>query len=394
MFKNILICAGIFVFAGIGHADNFDQNSATPIIAEAKISSGETVNLTSPDLEVVATRSAVNNGWKVDFSGKSKGKLIFLLHYKFNNASDYASSIKIVKLSKNSTYPQIIFDAFTGGAHCCTMTEILFATKDGDWQFADFGFRDGDQLSFEEIAGTGNYAVIGVDDSFNYRFDCYACSRPPIKIEKFKDGQLNDVTREPGFRDRIRFELQRIESDPSANWNSNGFLAGWAAVKSLLGEQDDAFRRLLPLYDRTNQFGVMECAVSTSIAKCPADKRKLLPFPEGLKKHLVSQKYLTGKQAAGLPTVDSEVPQNQSPAMDPAAPKAVDLNESTSELRIRSDAPLSSLSKQEICRYAVTNTHFGTVPAHWDERPAYSDYLKEAKSRGYSVENCLHALGQ
>ena len=52
-------------------------------------------------------------------------------------------------------------------------------------------------------------------------------------------------------------------------------------MKSLLGEQDDAFRRILPLYDRTNQFGVMECEVPASIAKCSANTRKLLPFPEG-----------------------------------------------------------------------------------------------------------------
>jgi hypothetical protein len=214
------------------------------------------------------------------------------------------------------------------------------------------------------------------------------------EIEEFKDGQLNDVTREPRFRDRLRFELQRTESDPSTNWNSNGFLAGWAAMKSLLGEQDDAFRRLLPLYDRTNQFGVMECAVPTSIAKCPADKRKLLPFPEGLKKHLVSQKYLTGKQAAGLPFGDSELPLNESPVKDPSTPKAVDPNESKPELRISSDVSLSSLSKQEICRYAVTNTHFGTVPAYWDDRPAYSDYLKEAKSRGYTIESCQALIGK
>jgi hypothetical protein len=272
------------------------------------------------------------------------------------------------------------------------MTEILLASKSGNWQFADFGYRDGEDLKFEDITGAGNYVVIGVDESFNYTFDCYACSRPPIKIEEFKMGQLIDVTREPRFHDRLKFELKRIESDLSADWNSNGFLAGWAAVKSLLGEQDDAFRRILPLYDRTNQFGVMECAVLSSIAKCPADKRKLLPFPEGLKKHLVSQKYLTGKQAARLPVGDSERPLNESPEKDQATPKAVDPNEPKPELRISSDVPLSSLSKQEICRYAVTSTHLGTVPAAWDDRPAYSEYLKEAKFRGYSLENCAQAI--
>ena len=317
MFKKILILASFIIFSEVVHADNYGPNSASPIIAEAKISTGETITLISPNLEVTASRTATKDGWKIKFVGKSKGKLVFSLSDAFKNPAEYASSVKLVKLFPDSEYPQILFDAYTGGAHCCTMTEILLASKSGNWQFADFGYRDGDELKFEDTTGAGNYVVIGVDESFNYTFDCYACSRPPIKIEEFKNGQLNDVTREPRLRDRLKYELQRIESDPSTNWNSNGFLAGWVALKSLLGEQNDAFRRLLPLYDRTNQFGVMECVIPASIGKCPADKRKFIPFPEGLKKHLVSQKYLTSKEAARLPTGDAEVPQNESPLKDP-----------------------------------------------------------------------------
>ena len=392
MFKKILILASFIIFSEVVHADNYGPNSASPIIAEAKISTGETITLISPNLEVTASRTATKDGWKIKFVGKSKGKLVFSLSDAFKNPAEYASSVKLVKLFPDSEYPQILFDAYTGGAHCCTMTEILLASNSGNWHFADFGYRDGDELKFEDTTGAGNYVVIGVDESFNYTFDCYACSRPPIKIEEFKNGQLNDVTREPRFRDRLKYELQRIESDPSTNWNSNGFLAGWVALKSLLGEQNDAFRRLLPLYDRTNQFGVMECVIPASIGKCPADKRKFIPFPEGLKKHLVSQKYLTSKEAARLPTGDAEVPQNENPVKDPATQKPVEPNELTPEIRIWSDEPLGLLSKQEICRYAVTSTHLGTVPAAWDDRPAYSEYLKEAKFRGYSLENCAQAL--
>ena len=392
MFKKILILASFIIFSEVVHADNYGPNSASPIIAEAKISTGETITLISPNLEVTASRTATKDGWKIKFVGKSKGKLVFSLSDAFKNPAEYASSVKLVKLFPDSEYPQILFDAYTGGAHCCTMTEILLASNSGNWHFADFGYRDGDELKFEDTTGAGNYVVIGVDESFNYTFDCYACSRPPIKIEEFKNGQLNDVTREPRFRDRLKYELQRIDSDPSTDWNSNGFLAGWAALKSLLGEQNDAFRRLLPLYDRTNQFGVMECVIPASIGKCPADKRKFIPFPEGLKKHLVSQKYLTSKEAARLPTGDAEVPQNENPVKDPATQKPVEPNELTPEIRIWSDEPLGLLSKQEICRYAVTSTHLGTVPAAWDDRPAYSEYLKEAKFRGYSLENCAQAL--
>ena len=392
MIKKILILASFLLIADIVTAGNYEPNSASPIIAEAKISTGETITLISPNLEVTASRTATKDGWRIKFVGKSKGKLVFSLSEAFKTPAEYASSVKLVKLFPDSEYPQILFDAYTGGAHCCTMTEILLASKSGNWQFADFGYRDGDELKFEDATGAGNYVVIGVDESFNYTFDCYACSRPPIKIEEFKNGQLNDVTREPRFRDRLKYELQRIDSDPSTDWNSNGFLAGWAALKSLLGEQNDAFRRLLPLYDRTNQFGVMECVIPASIGKCPADKRKFIPFPEGLKKHLVSQKYLTSKEAARLPTGDAEVPQNENPVKDPATQKPVEPNELTPEIRIWSDEPLGLLSKQEICRYAVTSTHLGTVPAAWDDRPAYSEYLKEAKFRGYSLENCAQAL--
>ena len=394
MFKNILILASFILFAGTAHPENYAPNSASPIIAEAKISSGDKITLTSPDLDVTAARVATKDGWKIRLSGTSKGKPIFTTNYVFKNANDYESSIKLVKLSHDSEYPQILFDGYSGGAHCCTWTEILFATRDGKWQIADFGFRDGDRIGFEDIIGTGNFVVVGVDDSFNYRFDCYACSRPPIKIEEFKNGRLNDVTHEPRFRDRLKYELQRIEADPSANWNSNGFLAGWAALKSLLGEQKDAFRRLLPLYDRNNQFGIIECSVAASPGKCPADKQQFIPFPEGLKKFLVMQKYLTPNQADGIIFEDSKSPQKETFPDEAPSKQKLDPGHLIPEPKLNSDAPISSLSKREICRYAVINTLLGNVPAAWDDRPAYSEYLNEAKSRGYSLENCVQALRQ
>jgi len=394
VFKLILICVSFFAFTDLSYAENNTLKSASPILAEAKISSGETVTLKSDDLEVIAIKTATKEGWKINFSGTSKGKRIFSFNYAFKNAVDYESTVKIVKLSQDSAYPQILFDAYTGGAHCCTMTEILFASKSGNWQITDFGYRDQELLTFEDITGTGNYVVIGVDESFNYTFDCYACSRPPIKIEEFKNGQLKDVTREPRFRERLKMELQTIEADPSNDWNSNGFLAGWTALKSLLGEQNDAFRRLLPLYDKTSDFGVMECTVAASIANCPAGKLKHLPLPEGLKKHLVLKNYLTSNQVAGLPRTDKDVPKKDIPEDHPTGQKPFILNEITPEPTMSPDGPIGSLTKREICQYAVINTLFGTVPAQWDNRPAYRDYLNEAKTRGYSIENCSQALGQ
>ena len=61
--------------------------------------------------------------------------------------------------------------------------------------------------------------------------------------------------------------------------------------------------------------------------------------------------------------------------------------------RIFSDATLSSFTENEICRYAVTNIHFGMSIASWDNRSMYSEFVAEAKKRGYSVDSCEHALG-
>ena len=314
-----IILSSIFLlsFIEVNYAEDNTSKSNSPILAESMISTGETINLSSQNLDVRATRTKTENGWKLELVGKSNGKSVFSIKYPIKNASDYESSIKLVKLKKDSEFPEVIFDFFTGGAHCCTVSKILYSTHEGSWQIADLGLRDGIDIQFEDITGEGNFVIIGLEDSFYYTFDCYACSRPPIKIEEFRNGHLDDVTREPRFKKRLKSELLKIESDKNADWNSNGFLAGWVALKSLLGEQNDAFRRLLPLYDRTNQFGVMECVIPASIGKCPADKRKFIPFPEGLKKHLVSQKYLTSKEAARLPTGDAEVPQNESPLKDP-----------------------------------------------------------------------------
>ena len=272
---------------------------------------------------------------------------------------------------------------YTGGAHCCTVTKIVYQTNDGDWKIGEFGTRDGDpELKFEDVLNDGNFKIIGFDERFNYAFSSYAGSWPPIKIEEFQDGRLIDVTRNKRFLPRIHQALAEFEANAQADWNSNGYLAGWVALKTLVGEQDDAFKRIILLYDRADTFGLLRCKVSLKKYICPNDDYWLDPFPKALKQFLLRYNYLTSTTAAYLPSFDN---------MKSEPYKTVPAKEEISKNRTK------ALSDDVICRYAITNKDHSTAvdqwdglsPADWDNNPLFSDYINEAHKRNFSIEDCM-----
>jgi hypothetical protein len=119
-----------------------------------------------------------------------------------------------------------------------------------------------------------------------------------MRIAKLAGSDINDVTDEPKYRGFLRRKVQEMEADARKDpslWHSNGFLGGWVAAKSLVGEVDDAWRRMLASYDRKSDWALEECTTGEEIDKCPKDKVGELTFPEALMKLLVKNGYPTPK---------------------------------------------------------------------------------------------------
>lgn len=145
--------------------------------------------------------------------------------------------------------PEAWVDLYTGGAHCCTYTQLYSHASGGGTEgtavYRRFKQAWGDVgYVLKDLDGDGSPEFRSADPSFSSAFTAYVLSGFPIQIWKFGGGRLNDVTR--GYRALIKSDLRRhvklykqIRDDDDAD--VRGFLAAYVADKYLLGQSDSAF---------------------------------------------------------------------------------------------------------------------------------------------------------
>ena len=78
--------------------------------------------------------------------------------------------------------PEVLVDAFTNGAHCCALTEILrfdgttYAPFEASWGNLGYDLKD--------LNGDGRPELITADDAFSYAFSSFAGSfHPPLVLD-------------------------------------------------------------------------------------------------------------------------------------------------------------------------------------------------------------------
>ncbi len=228
------------------------------------------------------------------FTGRYRDQVVF--SFRIEDAADAPphTEARVLRLDPKTPLPQVVMTAFTGGAHCCTLTRIATAQAPDQWRVLDAGELDGDGYRFIDIDNDGAMELTSFDNAFYYAFDSYAASYAPTRIAKLDGSDINDVTDEPRYRGFLRSRVEQMEAgarkDPKL-WHSNGFLGGWVAAKSLIGQLDNAWRRMLSSYDRNSDWSLDECTTGEELDKCPKDKVRQQTFPEALKKLLVSNNY-------------------------------------------------------------------------------------------------------
>jgi subtilisin-like proprotein convertase family protein len=150
--------------------------------------------------------------------------------------------------------PEVVLDFYTGGAHCCTQSLIYryervrrrYRRTLHDWGNAFPAYRIVDPNH------DGHPELRSVDDRFAYVFTSFAGSLFPVRIWRFEEGRLRDVTR--------RFP-RIVGSDSVGLWRTylslrrehtdvRGALAAWLADEYLLGREEEGWRRLEAAYRR------------------------------------------------------------------------------------------------------------------------------------------------
>ena len=139
--------------------------------------------------------------------------------------------------------PEVVYTAYTGGAHCCIVAAFFELASNGshylavDRLFGDPGF------GIKDLNHDGRPEVVTADDAFAYRFTAYAFSGLPILVLRYDHRHFKGITTH--FKGRLRAESKlfwrgyktlRAHRDDS----SRGQIAAWAADQYRLGHRKHA----------------------------------------------------------------------------------------------------------------------------------------------------------
>ena len=242
------------------------------------------------------------------------GKLVHVVEIlPIDDKTDWSAlegKVTVRRLDAKTSAPQIVFTAFSGGAHCCTSTLVTTQGADSAWRDVPIGSIDGDQgYGFVDPARTGVALLAGEDGSFNYAFSSYAGSYAPTRLLAFSDTKTTDVTNAPVNRPYVEASLADMEGffQRQGAGEVNGYYAGWVATEALLGQFDDAWKTVLEKYDRSATVipsGPDSCKLDPSRLpgdhSCPPGDQVTDPYPQALATLLKEDGYISDAQARSI----------------------------------------------------------------------------------------------
>jgi hypothetical protein len=106
--------------------------------------------------------------------------------------------------------PEVLVDAFTGGAHCCATTEVFHRDAAGAYAAVGLGWGNGG-YDVRDLDRDGRPELVTADDAFAGAFTAYAASYSPVEVVRFNAARrsgLVTVTRR--FAAVVRTDLARV----------------------------------------------------------------------------------------------------------------------------------------------------------------------------------------
>jgi hypothetical protein len=195
---------------------------------------------------------------------------------------EFPPSISMVEMDAGNTTPEFFISRFSGGAHCCAQVQILDVVQ-GQWHVVDGGSWDGSEVIPQDADGDGEQEIVQGDDRFLYRYSCYACAAPPLRVFKLVAGTLADVTLSPLYRSLDEKGLPNFQQG-CAN-HDNGACASYVVVMSRLGRHDEGWRYMLDHYDRKSDWGLKDCTLTDAKGGCLAEVQ-YKSYPDALEAFL------------------------------------------------------------------------------------------------------------
>jgi hypothetical protein len=220
----------------------------------------------------------------VDWEGEQVARIV-----SEEGMPEFPATAGLVEMDPANNTPEVFFEAYTGGAHCCTELRVLSRSASGTWKTLQLGAYNGGGGLVDDMDGDGRYEIASADEAFLYAFGCYACSAAPLKITAIEAGAARDATFEPRFQEKQREYLAQLEDGLELSEAENGFLAGWVAQKIIVGDGEAAWADMLMAYDKGDDWGLSACPDGTT--DCPDGEMVTRPFPDVLKEFLNEHGY-------------------------------------------------------------------------------------------------------
>jgi hypothetical protein len=150
------------------------------------------------------------------------------------------SALQVVDLNGDGE-PEVLVDAYSGGAHCCALTEIVAFNGSGYGVTEAYWGNTGYEL--QDVDGDGEPELVGFDDAFAAAFSSYAASFFPPRVVKYDPaakGALRDVTdRFPALiRRNERQALRTLRKARRQHYETLGIVAAYVADLYLIGDND------------------------------------------------------------------------------------------------------------------------------------------------------------
>jgi hypothetical protein len=150
--------------------------------------------------------------------------------------------------------PEVLVDVYTGGAHCCALTEILrfdgttYAPFEASWGNLGYELKD--------LDADGRPEFVTADDAFSYAFASFGGSfHPPLVLDydATAKGSFRDVTRQfPALaRKNMKDALHALARARRGHYETLGAVSAYVADLYLLGRG----REVRPYLQRARRRG-------------------------------------------------------------------------------------------------------------------------------------------
>jgi hypothetical protein len=226
----------LVVLPGAASADDAGSLTASAGTVQATLTWGQAeFGVANPRLAIVRDGATLFDASPVAGSEScSEGYCRFLASGK------RTSALQVVDLNGDGE-PEVLVDAYSGGAHCCALTEILafngtgYAVTEAYWGNTGYELQDLDR--------DGKPELVGYDDAFAGQFSSFAASFFPPRVVDYEpsvNGALRDVTDHfvALIRKNQRQALNALKRARRQHYETLGIVAAYVADMYLIGDND------------------------------------------------------------------------------------------------------------------------------------------------------------